>query len=113
MENKEEFEIGDIVYHSSIRDYEEPLTIKGFNAKGVYLEGDFSQNPAKIKQREWFPLEGLSKVHMLRAKKEARKKALEHEQALIELKAEGIELSKTEEDLKEMLLYVLQLTPDV
>ena len=55
------FKIGDVVYHRSVYEGNEPFKVVGITEDKLLLEGDFSGGTHAVLQRSWLPIEGSSK----------------------------------------------------
>ena len=55
------FNIGDVVYHRSVYEGNEPFKVVGITEDKLLLEGDFSGGTHAVLQRSWLPIEGSSK----------------------------------------------------
>jgi hypothetical protein len=70
------FRIGDIVYHRSVYQHNEPLKVVGITEDKLLLEGDYSGGIHNVCQRNWLPIKGTSRIRNYAFKEKARKNAI-------------------------------------
>lgn len=70
------FRIGDIVYHRKVYEHKEPLKIIGITEDKLLLEGDLSGGTHCVKQSDWLPIKGTSRIQNHAFKEKARKDAI-------------------------------------
>lgn len=70
------FRIGDIVYHRSVYQHNEPLKVVGITEDKLLLEGDYSGGTHNVCQRNWLPIKGTSRIRNYTFKEKARKNAI-------------------------------------
>lgn len=70
--NKTKLEIGQTVYHRDVYSHKEPLKIVGIREKEIELEGDYSGGTHNVTQKQWMPIDGVSRVYNHKYKKECR-----------------------------------------
>lgn len=104
--------MGDTVYHRSVYKHNEALKVIGILEDKLLLEGDFSGGTHAVKQSEWLPLKGTSRVKNHTFKLKARQEAID---IAIEVKPNTPKgsLDSTSENLIKMVNNVLALTRDV
>lgn len=70
--NQAEFRIGQTVYHRQVYNHKEPLKIVGIRENELELEGDYSGGTHNVNQKQWLPIEGVSRVYNHAYKKQCR-----------------------------------------
>jgi hypothetical protein len=58
-----DFKIGQTVYHRDVYEHREALTIVGIREDELELEGDYSGGTHGVKQKQWMPLKGTSRIY--------------------------------------------------
>lgn len=107
---KEKISIGDIVYHRSVYEHKEPLTVVGITKTKIWLEGDFSGGTHNVIQRDWLPIKGTSKIHNHAFKERARETAVAIETLAIPCAGST---DNTFRSMMDMVHAVMILTSDV
>jgi hypothetical protein len=106
----QDLKIGQTVYHRDVYRHKEPLKIVGIKETEVELEGDFS-GMYNVKQRQWMPLKGLSRIYNHAYKLECRKQAITMETLAIPVDSRNQDnMTRAAFDLQHM---VMMLTTDV
>lgn len=70
------FRIGDVVYHRSVYQHNEPLKVVGITEDKLLLEGDYSGGTHNVCQRDWLPIKGTSRIRNHAFKEKARQDAI-------------------------------------
>lgn len=104
------FKIGQVVYHRSVYEHKEPLTIIGLTKDKLLLEGDYSGGTNNVTQRDWLPIKGTSRIHNHAFKERARKEAIAIETLAIPCAGSQDNAYKA---MMDMIHCVLVLTNDV
>lgn len=91
------FKLGQTVYHETVYESREPLTVVGIRENELELEGDYSGGTHQLKQKEWLPIKGCTTIHDFKYKKECR-------ESVIEMGDEGLTLK--ERELRNMILHL-------
>lgn len=104
------FKVGDIVYHTSVYQYKEPLKVVGITQDKLLLEGDFSGGTHNICQQDWLPIQGVSKVYNFSFKAKAREMAIAID--TLAIPCVGCE-DNTYKAMMDMVHVVLVLTNDI
>jgi hypothetical protein len=73
---KQEFKIGQTVYHRDIYDHREALKVVGIRETELELEGDYSGGTHGVVQKQWMPIKGVSRIRDHKYKKECRDTAV-------------------------------------
>jgi hypothetical protein len=107
---KQEFKIGQTVYHRDIYDHREALKIVGIRETELELEGDYSGGTHGAVQKQWMPIKGTSYIFNHKYKKECRDAAVAIEELAKPVDRNHDNMTKTMFDLLGM---VFQLTNDV
>ena len=108
---KEEFKLGQTVYHREIYDHREPLKIVGIREAELELEGDYSGGTHGGVQKQWMPIKGVSRIMDHKYKKECRDTAVAIEELAKPITDRNQDtMTKTMFDLLDM---VFKLTNDV
>jgi hypothetical protein len=76
MPNKNNFKIGDKVYHRSVYEHKELLTVVGILEDKLLLEGDYSGGTNNSIGRDWLPIKGTSRIYNHAFKEKVRKDAI-------------------------------------
>lgn len=108
--NNTELKIGQTVYHRNVYAHKEPLKIVGLRENEVELEGDYSGGTHNVIQRQWLPINGVSRVYNHKYKKECRDAATTIEILAYPVNPQRDNMTKTMHDLLHM---VFVLTNDV
>lgn len=106
----QKFELCQTVYHRSVYEHKEPLKIVGILEDKLLLEGDFSGGTHNVVQRDWLPINGVSRVYNHKYKQECRKSAITIQALSIPVDRNHDNMTKTMFDLLDM---VLVLTSDI
>ena len=104
------FRIGDIVYHRSVYEHNEPLKVVGITEDKLLLEGDFSGGTHNVVQRDWLPIKGTSRIKNHAFKLKARKDAITIGQLAIPCAGSQ---DNTYKAMMDMVHVVMVLTKDV
>ena len=107
---KNDFQIGQIVYHRDVYAHSEPLEIIGIRKTELELEGDFSGGTHNVKQSDWLPIVGVSRIKDYSYKKYCRDSAIAIEELAKPVDRNKDEMTKTMFDLLNM---VFKLTNDI
>jgi hypothetical protein len=107
---KNNFKIGDIVYHREVYEHKEPLKVVGIMEDKLLLEGDYSGGTNNVCQRSWLPIKGTSRIRNHAFKLRARKQALDIE--TLSIPCAGSQ-DNTYKSMMDMTHAVLVLTGDV
>lgn len=108
---KQEFKIGQTVYHRDIYDHREELKIVGIRETELELEGDYSGGTHGVRQKQWMPIKGVSRIRDHKYKKECRDFAVGVEELAKPITDRNQNnMTKTMFDLLDM---VFKLTNDV
>lgn len=75
MNTPHNFQLGQIVYHRDVYNHKEPLKIVGIREHQLELEGDYSGGTNNVRQQQWLPIKGVSRVYNYAYKEECRKYA--------------------------------------
>ena len=108
---KQEFKIGQIVYHRDIYDHREELKVVGIRETELELEGDYSGGTHLAVGKQWMPIKGVSRIRDHKYKKECRDFAVAVEELAKPVTDRNQDnVTKTMFDLLDM---VFKLTNDV
>lgn len=110
MSKSNSFKIGEIVYHRSIYEHEEPLKVVGILEDKLLLEGDYSGGTHNVIQRSWLPIKGTSRIKNHAFKLKARKDAIDIETLAIPCAGSQ---DNTYRAMMDMVHAVMVLTADV
>lgn len=102
--------IGDVVYHRSVYNHNEPLIIKGITEDKLLLEGDYSGGTHGVSQRDWLPIKGTSRIRNHSFKLKARQDAINIETLVIPCAGNK---DNTFVAMMDMVNHVMLLTNDV
>lgn len=104
------FKIGEIVYHRSVYQHQEPLKVVGITEDELLLEGDYSGGTHNLVQRDWLPIKGTSRIYNHAYKLKARKDAIAIE--TLTIPCAGCQ-DNTYKCMMDMVHAVMVLTTDV
>lgn len=100
------YELNEIVYHKDIYNYKEPLKVVGIRANELELEGDYSGGTSCITQKNWLPIEGVSRTYNHGYKKECNDFASACEFLMYCI--EGL----SDNDIKSLIYMIYNLTEE-
>ena len=106
-----DLKIGQHVYHRDIYEHGERMEITGLTNEKVELKGDYSGGTNNSIEKQWMPIEGVSRVYKHKYKLECRKQAI-----IIDTLALPITDRKQDpmtETMFDLLHMVFKLTTDV
>jgi hypothetical protein len=104
------FKFGQIVYHRSVYEHNEPLKVIGITDDKLLLEGDYSGGTNNVKQSSWLPIKGTSRVRNHALKLKLRQQAIVIETLAIPCAGSQDETYKA---MMDMANAVMLLTSDV
>ena len=102
-------QLGQTVYHRAVYEHREPLKIVGIRQDELELEGDYSGGTHGVKQKQWLPLKGVSRIYNHAYKLECRQVAIACDALLIPADTKRNEVRS----LLELSDRIQRLTTDV